>query len=100
MIKEHWKPIRVEVESDATDPHFCGPMVVEISPEGITWWWAGREHEKEPDGHLSYGELAVNAFLYQEEEIQEAVDGARAHLALARDLVAKADEQLSFKVLR
>lgn len=98
MIQEHWKPIRKEVMSGATDPHFAGNIVLEISPEGITWWWAGRE-DQEPDGHLTYADLVIGAFLDQEAEVQEEIDYARAHLDLARKLVAKADKQLSFKVV-
>lgn len=84
--------------ADPGDPHFTGPITVEFGPDGIRWWWLGRDDD-EPDGHVTPEMLVQYAFLECQDDIKEALQGARAYLEQAAKEIDAMRKTTSWRVI-
>lgn len=95
--RDHFQPVRRKLDSDSSDPHFMGPIVVELAPDGIRWWWDGADGDAE--GHFTPADLVHNAFIQREADLEQAISHARTYLEQAAKLVERLQKFTAFKVI-
>lgn len=66
------EPTVFVVWPDESDPHHCGPLRVEIGPDGARLWWLGDE-KGDPESEFSWRDLRQFAELDRNVEKLEAM---------------------------
>lgn len=93
-------PVRRELWSESSDPHLCGPLIVELSEEGVRWWWSDGENEAPADAmRLTPAMLAEGGFVQDVNALRDDVRLATDYLESAKRRVLALDRIRSFKVI-
>jgi hypothetical protein len=100
-LKLAFQPVRKSLFSESSDPHYVGPIRVELAADGIRWWWDTGTDDAGPSDvtHITPAMLVENALLHEVIDIKHEVRCAEAYLQQAKKRIVALDRVRSFKVI-